>query len=240
VSGPTSAIARDLAPGGVLRAAINLGNAVLAAGTPDDPSGVTVDLARELARRLGVEARLECFDAARKAFSALYAGAADLGFLAIEPEREAELDFTAPYVLIEAVYVVPDGSALRSAGDVDRCGVRVGVKRGSAYDLFLTRSLTEAEIVRGDEGVNAFVDGGLDVGAGLRQPTDEWVATHPGHRCLEPAFMTIRQAVATTRDRDPATIAFLRELVEEVKATGFVADSLARAGHEGLSVAPPG
>jgi polar amino acid transport system substrate-binding protein len=231
VSTPPAAVRHDLAPQGALRVVINLGNAVLAAGTPENPSGVTVDVAREIAARLAVEARLICVDAARKSFEALHARVADIGFLAIEPEREADLAFTAPYALIEGVYVVPETSALTSAAQLDRHGVRVGVKRGSAYDLHLTRTLAVAEVVRGDEGVEVYAEQGLEAGAGIRQPTVAWTETHPGHRILEPAFMTIRQAVATHRDRDAASVDFLRQLVEELKASGFIADSLARAGH---------
>lgn len=239
MSTPTASVRRDLAPEGVLRVVVNLGNSVLAAGTPENPSGVTVDLGREIAARLAVEARLTCVDAARKSFDALHAGVADIGFLAIEPEREADLAFTAPYVLIEGVYVVPETSTLTSTTDINRPGVRVGVKEGSAYDLHLTRSLATAEIVRGDEGVEVYADRGLEAGAGIRQPTLAWVADHPGHRVLEPAFMQIRQAVATPRDRDAGSVAFLREVVEELKASGFVGDSLARAGRADVTVAPP-
>jgi polar amino acid transport system substrate-binding protein len=232
-----ASVVTDLAPDGVLRASINLGNPVLAAGTSEDPAGVTVDLAREVAARLGVEVRLLCFDAARKSYEALRSRVADIGFLAIEPEREAELAFTAPYVLIEGVYVAPQGSAIASPGDVDRHGVRVGVKRGSAYDLFLTRNLATAEIVRGDEGVEVYDARGLEVGAGIRQPATAWVRSHPGHGVLEPAFMQIRQAMATTRDRHAAGIDFLRGVVEELKVSGFVAESLARAGRADVAVA---
>lgn len=237
-----AAVVRDLAPHGVLRASINLGNPVLAAGTPDDPTGVTVDLAREIAARLGVEARLHCFDAARKSFEALHTGAADVGFLAIEPAREAELAFTAAYVVIEGVYVVPDAARIASPigrpAEVDRHGVRVGVKRGSAYDLFLTRTLAAAEVVRGDEGVTVYAEQGLEVGAGIRQPATAWALAHPGQRVLEPAFMQIRQAVATSRSRDAATVDFLRRTIEELKAGGFVARSLERSGQDPTLVAP--
>jgi polar amino acid transport system substrate-binding protein len=239
MSAPSASVVGDLAPQGVLRVSINLGNAVLAAGTPQNPGGVTVDLARAIAARLGVEVDLVCVDAARKSVEALNTGLVDIGFLAIEPEREAELAFTAPYVLIEGVYVVPDASPIRSPGDVDAHGVRVGVKEGSAYDLFLTRLLATAEVVRGDEGVEVFADDGLEVGAGIRQPATAWAAAHPGHRVLEPAFMQIRQAVATRRTHDAATIDFLHEVVEELKSSGFVAESLARAGRSDVSVAPP-
>jgi polar amino acid transport system substrate-binding protein len=240
MSAVAPAVVRDLAPRGVLRAVINLGNAVLAAGTPEDPRGVTVDLARAVADRLGIAAELTCVDAARKSVEALHAQRVDVAFLAIEPEREADFAFTAPYVLIEGVYVVRSDSPVRSPVDVDRHGVRVGVKRGSAYDLFLTRELATAEVVRGDEGVDAFADAGLEVGAGIRQPMTTWVAAHPGHRVVDPAFMQIRQAVATRRHHDAHTLDFLHDLVEELKASGFVADALARAGRADVTVAPRG
>ncbi|MFD2082637.1 polar amino acid transport system substrate-binding protein [Actinopolymorpha cephalotaxi] len=225
----TAAIAEDLAPTGVLRASINLGNPVLAQGTPTNPSGVTVDIAREVAARLGLPVRLLCFDAARKSFEAMATGEADLCFLAIEPAREAEVSFTGPYVVIEGVLVVPQDSPLSTVADVDRPGVRIGVKRGSAYDLYLSRTLRHAEVVRGEEGVEVFRDQALDAGAGIRQPMTEYVAAHPEFRLIDERFMQIRQAVGTTRDRAPETVRFLRELVEELRAGGFVAESLRRA-----------
>lgn len=231
-------IVKDLAPTGVLRASINLGNPVLASGTSEHPSGVTVGLAGELATRLGVEVRYVCFDAARRSFEALHQGTADLGFLAIEPEREADLVFTKPYVVIEGVYVVPEESSVQSPVDVDRPGTSVGVKLGSAYDLHLTRSLAAAEVVRGDEGVEVFVDRGLEVGAGIRQPVSAWLHRHSGYRIVEPAFMQIRQAVATSRTRNAATVDFLRDTVEELKASGFVTRSLNASGQDPSLVAP--
>lgn len=230
-------LSADLAPTGVLRAAINLGNPVLAHGTAAAPGGVTVDIAREVGARLGVEVELRCFDAARKSFEALTSGAADLCFLAIEPARAAEVAFTAPYVVIEGVYVVPDGSPVRSPADVDRPGVRIGVKQGSAYDLYLTRTLSHATIVRGEDGVVAFEEQGLEVAAGIRQPMTAYVAAHPGTRVVEERFMQIQQAVGTTPDRRPETIEFVRDLVEELKANGFVAEALRRANQADATVA---
>ncbi|MGH8967701.1 MAG: transporter substrate-binding domain-containing protein, partial [Actinomycetes bacterium] len=130
----TAAVVAALAPTGVLRAVINLGNPVLAQGTAQEPSGVTVDLGRELARRLDVPVHLDCVDAARLSFAAVAEGRVDVGFLAVEPERATQVAFTEPYVLIEGVYAVPEGSPVRTTDDVDRPGVRVGVKEGSAYD----------------------------------------------------------------------------------------------------------
>ena len=232
-------IAADLAPTGTLRVSLNLGNPVLAQGTPAEPRGVTVDLARALGERLGLPVELTCFRAARESYESMNRGDADLCFLAVDPAREATVAFTAPYVVIEGVFAVPDDSPLRSAADVDRPGVRVGVKEGSAYDLFLTRTLSHASVVRGPEGVAVFLDERLEVAAGIRQPVLEFVAAHPGLRLLEPRFMEIRQAVGTTRSRRPETIAFLRAFVEEVKSSGFVADALGRSGRRDATVAPP-
>lgn len=216
-----------LAPTGVLRASINLGNPVLARGTPASPAGVTVDLAREVGRRLGVGVELLCFTAARDSFAALTGGRADLGFLAIEPARAAEVAFTEPYVLIEGVYCVPADSPVASPGDVDRPGVRIGVKQGSAYDLFLTRTLQHASLVRGDEGTRVFEAEGLEVGAGIRQPVTSYVGGRDDLRLVEPAFMQIRQACAVPLDRPAEAVAWLTALVAELTASGFVAEALA-------------
>ncbi|WP_326949073.1 transporter substrate-binding domain-containing protein [Amycolatopsis sp. NBC_01307] len=232
-------IAEDLAPTGVLRASINLGNAVLAQGTPDAPTGVTVDIAREIAARLGVPVEFACFDAARKSFDALTSGAADLCFLAIDPARATEVAFTAPYVVIEGVYVVPRGSALTTPADVDRPDVRIGVKQGSAYDLFLSRTLEHASVVRGDEGVTTFETEGLEAAAGIRQPMTAYAAAHPGVRVVPERFMQIEQAVGTAKDRSPETVAFLHDVVEELKASGFIAEALRRADQPDAAVAPP-
>jgi polar amino acid transport system substrate-binding protein len=232
-----SAVARDLALSGTLRVSINLGNPVLAQGSPQEPVGVTVDIAREIAGRLDLPVEFLCFDAARKSFDAMASGAADICFLAIDPAREAEVAFTKPYVAIEGVYVVPESSGLVSAEEVDRDGVRIGVKEGSAYDLFLTRELRFASLVRGGEGVEVFVTEGLEAGAGIRQPVIEWVAATLGMRVIEPAFMQIRQAVGTTRTRSAETVAWLGALVDELKASGFVAQALERSGQDPALVA---
>ena len=235
-----AAIARDLSPTGTLRAAINLGNPVLARGTPAAPAGVTVDMARELGSRAGVPVELVCFDAARKSLGAMTAGRADICFLAIDPAREAEIAFTAPYVVIEGVFAVPRDSAITTTADVDRERVRIGVKRGSAYDLFLSRTLRHASVVRADEGTGVLRELGLEAAAGVRQPMAEFVRSHPGFRLIEGPFMQIRQAMGTARTRRPETIQFLRAFVEELKASGFVTDALRRANLPDVTVAPPG
>lgn len=231
-------ISADLAPTGVLRASINLGNPVLAQGTPDEPAGITVDLAREIAARLEVPVEFLCFDAARKSFEAMKDGQADLCFLAIDPAREEEVAFTKPYVVIEGVYAVPRDSKLTTIGEVDSAGVRIGVKQGSAYDLFLTRTLEHATVVRGSEGVDVFLAEGLEAAAGIRQPITQFASERDDVRVIEERFMQIQQAVGTTKNRKPETVQFLRDMVEELKSNGFVAESLARAGQSDATVAP--
>jgi polar amino acid transport system substrate-binding protein len=231
--------AGDLAPQGVLRAAINLNNPVLAQGTAAAPKGVTVDIAREIAARLDIEVGLVCFNAALDSFQALTTGRADICFLAIEPARAAEIAFTAPYVLIEGVYAVPDGSPLVTAADVDRDGVRIGVKLGAAYDLFLTRTLRHATLVRGAEGSAVFLAENLEAAAGVREPMGDFVESTAGVRLIQEPFMEIRQAVGVSKAKLPDTILYLHGLVEELKASGFIADSLRRSGQT-APVAPPG
>jgi polar amino acid transport system substrate-binding protein len=234
----TAGIVTDLTPAGVLRTALNLGNPVLVQGTTAAPRGVTVDIANEIAARLGVTAEFRCFGAARESFEATVAGQADICFLAIEPARAAEIAFTAPYVLIEGVYAVPRESPLVTVADIDGEGIRIGVKHGSAYDLFLTRTLRHATVVRGAEGTEAFAAENLDAAAGVREPMTEFVAAHPQYRLIEGRFMEIPQAVGTVKAKRQETTRFLHDLVEELKATGMVADALRRSGQT-APVAPP-
>jgi polar amino acid transport system substrate-binding protein len=229
----------DLAPAGLLRAAINLGNPVLAQGTAAAPAGVTVDIARELGARLGVPVELVCFDAARASFDALRQGRAGVGFLAIEPARAAEVAFTAPYLVIEGAYVVPAASSLTSPAEVDRAGVRVGVKEGSAYDLFLSRTLQRARLERGEDGLELLSRQGLEAGAGIRPVVSGFVAGHPGFTMIGEAFMQIRQAVGILRTGRPETAGYLAAVVEELKASGFIAAALQRSGQDPGLVAPP-
>ena len=231
-------IVTDLAPGGVLRAALNFNNPVLVQGTPAAPAGVTVDIAREIAARLGTGLDFRCFAGALDSFEALVAGQADVCFLAVEPARTAEIAFTAPYTLIEGVYAVPVGSRLGTVADVDSAGVRIGVKQGSAYDLFLTRTLRQATIVRGTEGTTEFTDGNLEAAAGVREPMTEFVAAHPGVRLIPGRFMEIPQAVGIAKSRRAESARFLHELVEDLKASGFIEGSLRRSGQT-APVAPP-
>ena len=237
-------LVKDLAPTGKLRAAINLGNMVLAQKDPatGDMRGVTVALARELARRVGLPLELVPFDAAGKVFEALKAGAWDVAFLAIEPVRAAEIAFTAPYVIIEGVYLVPKDSPLRAVVDVDRDGVRIAVNKGSAYDLYLTRTIKHAQLVRGENGIELFVRDRLEAAAGVKQPLVEYAKTDPSVRIMDGRFMEIRQAMGTPKLRYQGREAAPRHLhafVEEMKATGFIAEALRRSNQPDAAVAPP-
>jgi polar amino acid transport system substrate-binding protein len=232
---------KDFAPTGTLRAAINHGNSVLVQrnAATGALSGITVDLAHELARRLGLPLELVPFDAAGKVFEALKTNAWDIGFLAVEPVRAAEIDFTAPYVIIEGVYLVPKDSPLKSPADVDRAGVRISVNKGSAYDLFLTRSIKHAAIVRSDDGVATFKKDRLEAAAGVKQPIVAYARTDPSVRVIEQRFMAINQAMGTPKGRAKAA-QYLRGFVEEMKASGFVAGALKRSNQPDAQVAPPG
>jgi polar amino acid transport system substrate-binding protein len=230
-------VARELAPSGTLRVGINLGNMVLAQGTAEAPRGITPDLSRELGKRLGVPIEFIAFDAAGKTFEALKAGKLDIVFLAIEPVRAAEVEFTAPYVLIEGVYIVAKDSPLQTIADVDRDGVRIGVNKDSAYDLFLTRTLKHAKLARGESGVDLFLKDKLEAAAGIKQPLAALAKTNPNLRLIDGRFMEIRQAMGTPKGRD-AGARYLRTFVEEMKAGGFVADALKRSNQPDTAVAP--
>jgi polar amino acid transport system substrate-binding protein len=230
-------VLKELAPTGTLRASINLGNIVLAQGTADAPTGVTPELARELGRRLGVPVQLKAFDAAGKAFEALKAGQVDIVFLAIEPVRAADIEFTAPYVIIEGCYVVPKESALKSPADVDKPGIRIGVNKASAYDLFLSRSLKNAALVRSEDGAATFLAEKLDAAGGVKQALQKFIAANPGVRLIDERFMEIRQAMGTAKGKR-AGAAYLRSFIEEMKKSGFVADALKRSGQADATVAP--
>jgi len=240
---PDSTIRAALAPTGVLRAAINLGNPILAHPATDGAAGVSVDLARELARLLGVDLSLVVVDTAARSVDAVVADAADVGFFAIDPARGADIAFSAPYVLIEGSYLVRADSPIRANDDVDQAGHRVVVGKGSAYDLYLTRNLQHAEIVRAASSpavVPTFLDEDADVAAGVRQQLEADARTRPGLRLLDGRFMVIRQAMGVPKRRGDAAAAFLADFVEAMKADGAVAAALARHGIEGASVAPAG
>jgi polar amino acid transport system substrate-binding protein len=232
----------DLAPTGTLRAAINFDNTLLASRDPatGEPGGISVELARELARRLGVPVAYVPYHAAGKVVEGLASGAWDVCFLAIDPTRAEKIAFTPAYVVIEGAYLVPESSPIRDNADVDRPGVRVAVSTNSAYDLFLTRNLKHATLVRAataKDVIPMFVAQKLEVAAGVRPMLEADMRETPGLRLLPGRFMAINQAMGTPRGRD-AGAAYLAGFVEEMKASGFVAASLGRNRAAGASVAP--
>ena len=230
-------------PTGKLRASINLGNPILANNDPEtgEPFGVSVDLARAFATRLDVELELVVFDTAGKSVQAVSEERADFGFFAVDPLRGETIAFTVPYVLIEGFYLVRDNSPVRTNQDVDQPHIRVAVGKGSAYDLFLTRELKAAQIVRAPTSpavVQTFLEQGLEVAAGVKQQLEADARKNHGLRLLDERFMVIRQAMGTPKSRGDAAAAALGEFVEEMKASGFVADALKRHGIVGATVAP--
>jgi len=236
-----SSIVAALAPQGHLRASINLGNPILASrNATGQPVGVSIDLARGLAARLGLELELLVFNAASKSVAAVTAEEADVGFFAVDPLRGEGILFTEPYVLIEGAYLVAQSSPLQANEEVDREGHRVVVGKGSAYDLHLTRELKKAGIIRALTSptvVDTFVQGGYEVAAGVRQQLASDAARYPGHRLLPGRFMVIQQAMGLPKFRGDAAAGFLRRYVEEMKTSGFVKEALSRHGIQGASVA---
>ena len=234
-------ITKILAPTGTLRASINLGNPILANVDQDgNPVGVSIDLANGLGRLLGLGVELVVFDTAGKSVEAVAQEQADFGFFAVDPVRGADIAFTAPYVLIEGAYLVPETSPLRDNAEVDQPGQRVVVGKGSAYDLYLTRALKHAEIVRAPTSpkvVDTFMGLGAEVAAGVKQQLEVDAARVPGLRLLPGRFMVIQQAMGISKARGDAAAAVLRTYVEAMKANGFVATALARHGIQGASVA---
>lgn len=234
----------ELAPRGTLRAAINMGNMLLVTGktASGDPDGVSPDMAREIARRLGVEVAFVPFASPGELADAAGKDVWNIGLIAEEPARAEVMTFTPAYVEIEATYLVPVGSPLKSIAEVDRPGVRIALSARSAYDLYLTRTLKQAELVRA-KGIPAafdlFVREKCDAMAGLRPALLEDAKKLPGSRVLDGKFTAVQQAIGTGRT-NAAGAKFLRDFVEEAKRSGLVARLIERHGVVGrLSVAPP-
>ena len=238
---PPSAAPSGLAPTGKLRAAINFGNPVLAGrDASGEPCGISVDLARELARRLGVAIEFVPYDAAGKVVEGLKSQAWDVCFLAIDPLRAADISFSAPYAVIEGVYLVAEASPVQSNAEVDRAGTRVGVIVGSAYDLHLSRELKQATIVRAASSnavMDLWVAGTLDAVAGVKPQLEADARRIPGLRMLPGRFMAINQAMGTPRGLETAA-GYLRNFVEEMKASGFVARAFESNRITGAAMAP--
>jgi polar amino acid transport system substrate-binding protein len=239
----TPSIRGALTPMGKLRASINLGNPILANRNSADarPGGISIDLATELASRIGAELELLLFDSAGKSVEAVTARQADVGFFAIDPIRGQGLLFTAPYVLIEGSYLVAEDSPLSSNDEVDREGTCVVVGNGSAYDLYLTRELKKARILRAPTSpavVDTFVAEKADVAAGVRQQLEADAARKKGLRLLPGRFMVIQQALGVPAASGKDVQEFVAAFVEDMKSSGFVLESMQRHGIKGAAVAP--
>ena len=233
--------AAELAPTGKLRAAINFGNPILAVkdAATGEPRGVSVDLARELGKRLGVPVELVTFVAAGKVVEAVKDAQVDIAFVAIDPVRGADMLQTPPYVIIEGAYLVRNESTIKTNAEVDRAGNRVAVGNGSVYDLYLTREVKAATLLRAPTSptvVDFFVAQNLEVAAGVKQQLQADAKRLPGLRLLAGRFMVIQQAMGLPKGRE-AGAKYLTAFVEEMKASGFVAAALVRHGIEGAAVA---
>jgi len=241
---PSPAAIAALAPTGTLRAAINLSNFLLVTGRGADgnPEGVSPDMARELARRLGVGIELLRYKTPGDLADDAPSGAWDIGNIGAEPARAESIAFTAAYCEIEATYIVPAGSSVRTVADVDQPGMRIVSAARSAYDLWLVRNIKNAELVQVkglDESFDTFVEQKCDALAGLRPRLITDIERLPGARLLEDKFTAVQQAMGTPRGRDEAGFAYLTAFVEDAKASGLVAELIAKHGVKGLSVAPP-
>ena len=233
----------ELAPTGKVRFAINYGNAVLARkdSATGELHGITVDLSRELGRRMGVPVELVGYDTVAKLMTGLKAGEWDVGFLAIDPARAGDVTFTAPYMEVEVTYLVSVSSDLRQVGDVDRAGVRISVQERNAADLFLSRELKRATLVRAANLPAAFAalkSGNAEAFAANRQELAAVMAANPGYRAVDGRFSTIPHAAAVPAGRRAAA-EYLRAFIEEVKASGQVQRAIDGAGIRGVVVAPP-
>jgi polar amino acid transport system substrate-binding protein len=230
-----------LAPTGKLRAAINFGNPILATkdASTGEARGVSVDLARELGRRLGVPVELVPFAAAGKVVEAIREAQVDVGFVAIDPVRGADMLQTPAYVVIEGAYLVRDNSPIKNNADVDRAGNRIVIGNGSAYDLFLTREIKAATLVKAPTSpavTDLFIAQNLEVAAGVKQQLQADAQRLPGLRLLDGRFMVINQAVGIPKGRESG-LNYVRDFIEEMKASGFVAEALKRHRIEGAAVA---
>jgi polar amino acid transport system substrate-binding protein len=238
----TPAVRTELAPTGKLRVGLNYGNflLVLKDSASGEPQGIAPDLARELGRRAGVPVEFVRFDQAGQMADAVTTGVWDVALLAAEPARADVIAFTAAYLEIEATYLVPAGSPIRTLADVDRPGVRIAVANKAAYDLYLSRTLKHAELVRAegiDGSYDLFAAQKLDVLAGLKPRLLMDVERLPGARILDGRFTAVQQGIGTPKAR-AAAATYLREFVEAAKSSGLVAQAIARHGVRGVNVAP--
>lgn len=235
-------LVHEFAPGGTLRIGVNYGNPVIAQrdAAGGAPRGVGPELGRELARRLGVKVAYVTYETAGKMADGVRSDAWDVAFLADDPARAEEIAFSRPYVQIEGTYMVRSDSPLRTIADVDRKGVRVAVGDKTAYDLFLSRNLKQAALVKAPTSKAAialFLSENLDAVAGVKNPLVAAAARDPGLRVIEGNFMVIGQAAGVPRARQDAA-RYLAHFIEESKRSGFVEAALRASGVTDATVAP--
>ena len=241
---PDPKIVAELAPTGVLRAAINMGNFLLVTGkAPNgDPTGVSPDMALAIGARLGVPVKFIPYARPGEIADDAEKGLWDIGNIGAEPQRAAVISFTAAYAEIEATYLVPAGSPISAIGEVDPPGKRLAVTARSAYGLWLENNYKRGQLVQfdtADAAIKAFLDEKMDAYAGLRPGLLDVAAKLPGSRILDGQFAAVQQAVGTPK-KNAAGFEFLKAFVEEAKKSGIVASFIERQGTVGrLSVAPP-
>ena len=237
-----SQIRSELAPTGVLRAGINMGNFLLVTGkgAAGDPQGVAPDLAAEIAKRLGVPVAYVQFERPSQLADAAGTNNWDIGLIGAEPQRAEKITFTPAYCEIEATYLVPAGSPISSIADVDRPGVRIATRRGAAYCLWLERNIKQAKLLLSDSAdgpFKQFVAEQLEAYASLRPQLLTDVNKLAGSKILPGNFMTVQQAIGTEK-KNAAGAAFLRDFIAEAKSSGLVARLIEKHRVVGLSVAP--
>ena len=237
-----SAAKAELTRTGKLRAGINFQNAFLTTlGPAGEQGGVAVEFAKELARRLEVPVEIIPYKSAGALADSVSTGAWDISVLGDEPERAKVIAFAPPLTELEATYLVPAGSTIRSVDEVDRAGVRIVSPAKSAFDLYLARTIRNAQLIQiagNDAAQEHFVREKADALAGLKPGLTELAPTLPGSRILDGRFTVVRHTVGMPRDGRDAAAAYIGELVEEVKASGLVAKWIEKSGVKGLSVAP--
>jgi polar amino acid transport system substrate-binding protein len=235
-------VKQELAPSGKLRVGLNYGNFLLVLKDSADgsPNGIAPDLGRELGKRLGVPVEFVKFPEAGQLADGVRDDKCDVGFLGAEPQRANEIAFTKAYLEIPVTFLVPPGSKIKSIAEVDQKGVRIAVSDRSAYDLYLSRNLKNATLVRakGIEGsYQAFLKDRLEVLAGLKPRLTSDAEKTPGSRVLDGQVTGVQQACGTTRKR-LAGAKYLQEFIEDVKRSGLVAKTIDKHGVKGVNVAP--
>lgn len=241
IAQPSPEIIHEFAPNGILRVGINLGNPLLASFDASTQSfhGISVDLAYQLANTLGLKSEFTSFKTAGNTVEAVKKGDVDLVFVAIDPIRGADVDYSPAYVQIEGAYMVRNDSPLQKNEDVDQAGIDVVVGKGSAYDLFLSREIKHANLVRAVSSqavVDDFMNQNSDVAAGVKQQLEVDSKRYSNLRLLPGRFMVINQAMGIPKGRNHAG-AYLKDFIEAMKSSGFIQDSLIRNGVDGAKVA---